>query len=82
MTQEEINGQLNAQYTLIMDRKSKLAATDYVASKIAEGKATISDYADVIEQRQAWRDDINTAEEMVAELKATAVLEDEPHIEE
>jgi sulfur carrier protein ThiS len=39
--------------------KQKLADTDYISAKIAEGSATIKDYADQIAQRQAWRQEIN-----------------------
>lgn len=43
----------------IAELKRFLADTDYVAAKIAEGAATREDYADVLAQRQAWRDEIN-----------------------
>lgn len=43
----------------IAELKGKLAATDYAIIKIAEGAATHDEYADVIEQRQAWRAEIN-----------------------
>lgn len=39
--------------------KQKLADTDYVTAKIAEGSATREEYADVIAKRQQWRDEIN-----------------------
>ncbi|MDR0583614.1 MAG: hypothetical protein LBG57_04605 [Treponema sp.] len=39
--------------------KRQLADTDYIAAKIAEGTATVDDYADEIAQRQAWRQEIN-----------------------
>ena len=39
--------------------KKKLADTDYVAAKIAEGAATREDYADLLALRQSWRDQIN-----------------------
>jgi hypothetical protein len=39
--------------------KRKMADTDYIAAKIAEGSATIADYAGEIAQRQAWRQEIN-----------------------
>lgn len=42
--------------------KSKLAATDYVVIKIAEGVSTAEDYADVIVDREAWRKEINELE--------------------
>lgn len=51
----------------IEDLKSRLAETDYAVIKIAEGAATREEYADVIIQRQAWRDEINRLEQEVAE---------------
>ncbi len=46
----------------ITQLKDNLAETDYVAIKIAEGAATADDYADVLAQRQEWRDRINALE--------------------
>ena len=43
----------------IFDLKAALAATDYIACKIAEGAATAEEYAATITQRQAWRARIN-----------------------
>lgn len=42
--------------------KARLAETDYVAVKLMEGTATREEYADLIAQRQAWRDEINELE--------------------
>jgi hypothetical protein len=42
----------------IAELKQLLADTDYVVIKIAEGSATKEEYADVIEQRKAWREEI------------------------
>ena len=42
--------------------KMQLSATDYVVIKIAEGVATADEYADVITQRQQWRQEINALE--------------------
>lgn len=42
--------------------KAQLAATDYTVIKIAEGAATMEEYADVIAQRRAWRAQINELE--------------------
>ncbi len=39
--------------------KKRLADTDYCVIKIAEGAATVEEYADVIAQRAAWRARIN-----------------------
>lgn len=46
----------------INELKQLLADTDYVVIKIAEGSATKEDYADVIEQRKAWRNEIRELE--------------------
>lgn len=51
--------------------KSQLAATDYVAAKIAECAATTEEYADVLAQRQEWRDLINQYEAELAELQTS-----------
>ena len=42
--------------------KANLAATDYVVIKIAEGAASREEYADLIAQRQTWREEINRLE--------------------
>lgn len=44
---------------LICELKQKLADTDYIACKIAEGSATVEEYAETINQRQIWREEIN-----------------------
>lgn len=56
-TQEEIN------QARIAELKQKLADSDYAIIKIAEGAATVEQYAELIEQRKAWRAEINTLEE-------------------
>lgn len=43
----------------IGEYRRRLADTDYIAMKIAEGSATRDEYADVIAQRREWRDRIN-----------------------
>ena len=45
--------------TEVADLKKLLKDTDYISAKIAEGAATREEYADLIAQRQAWRDKIN-----------------------
>lgn len=75
MKKSEIIEQINAQQTIVLDREGKLTATDYIAAKIAEGKATKAEYADKIAERQQWRDDINAAKEEIARLEA---IEPEP----
>lgn len=46
----------------IQIRKQQLAETDYIACKIAEGSATVEEYADIIADRQRWREEINSLE--------------------
>lgn len=70
MTQEEIRLALNEQYNIIHDREGKLKGSDYIAAKIAEGKATKTEYRDKINERQGWRDDINAAQAEIARLQA------------
>ena len=78
MKQAEIIEAINAQESIILDREGKLSSTDYIAAKLAEGKATQEEYADKIAQRQTWRDDINAAQAEIDRLKA---LEPEPEEE-
>ena len=75
MKKYEIDALINEQQTIILDREGKLSATDYIAAKIAEGKATKSEYADKIAERQQWRDDINAAKDEIERLEA---LEPDP----
>ena len=82
MTQAEINEAINAQESIVLDREARLTATDYIAAKIAEGKATKTEYADKIAERQQWRDDINAANAEIERLKALEPDPDEPPISE
>ncbi len=49
--------------------QANLAKTDYVAAKIAEGAATKEDYAEVLAQRQVWRDEVNESEKTIQDLQ-------------
>lgn len=57
---EEVTKQIR-----INELKQNLINTDYIACKIAEGSATREEYAGIIAQRQAWRDEINELEKEV-----------------
>ena len=70
MKKYEIDALINEQQTIILDREGKLTSTDYIAAKIAEGKATKTEYADKIAERQGWRDDINAAKDEIERLEA------------
>lgn len=78
MTKSEIIEAINAQESIVLDREGKLSSTDYIAAKIAEGKATKEEYAGKIAERQQWRDDINTANDEIERLKT---LEPDPEEE-
>lgn len=75
MKKYEIDALINEQQTIILDREGRLTSTDYIAAKIAEGKATREEYADKIAERQTWRDDINAANDEIERLKT---LEPDP----
>ena len=82
MKQAEIIEAINAQQSIILDREGKLSSTDYIAAKIAEGKATKDEYANKIVERQQWRDDINAAQAEIERLEAIEPEhEDEPTVE-
>lgn len=51
----------------IAELKQKLVDTDYIACKIAEGAATIKEYANELQQRQQWREEINRLERSKAQ---------------
>ena len=82
MTQAEINEAINAQESIVLDREARLTSTDYIAAKIAEGKATKAEYADKIAERQTWRDDINAAQAEIERLKALEPDPEEPPMPE
>lgn len=52
----------------IANLKQLLADTDYVVIKIAEGSATVEQYADIIAKRQEWRAEINKLENSIENI--------------
>jgi hypothetical protein len=55
-TEAELQTEENERRIAVL--KEKLADTDYITAKIAEGSATIAEYAEKIAQRQTWRQEI------------------------
>ena len=55
------------QYKRIRELKEKLRETDYKAIKYAEGLISYSEYLPTLQERKAWREEINKLE---VELKA------------
>ena len=76
MTNVEKQELIQRQQEIILNRRAKLGASDYIAAKIAEGKATKTEYKDKIAERQQWRDDINAAEAEIASLEAIVTVEE------
>ena len=81
MKQEEKQLLLNEQHNIIHDREARLKASDYIAAKIAEGKATKTEYKDQIAERQQWRDDINAARTRIDEIEAIVPEPDEGFVD-
>lgn len=73
MTQKEKQELINAQWNEIHEKEVLLQKSDYIAAKIAEGKATKTEYKDKIAERQEWRDAINAAQAEIARLEAIEV---------
>ena len=63
-TDEEKQPEIDRIITLLDIKilKLKLAATDYIAAKLAEGVATTEEYAEELAQRAEWRARINELE--------------------
>ena len=53
----------------ISEFKNKLAATDFKAIKYFEGYYTEEEYASIKSERQGWRNEINSLEEELNQLK-------------
>ena len=77
MTRQEIEDRKNALASVILDREAKLKEHDYVSAKIADGRATIDEYADVIAQKTAWAKEINDAYAEIANLEGVTPEDDE-----
>ena len=77
MTRQEIEDRKNALASVILDREAKLKESDYVSAKIADGRATIDEYADVIAQKTAWAKEINDAYAEIANLEGVIPEDDD-----
>ena len=67
MTNRELRWEKGKQ---IIELKSELHRTDYMAIKFAEGELTAEEYAEVKEQRRAWRAEINHLQAEIDALRA------------
>lgn len=65
---QEIRVQVTELNNKIYELKDKLAATDYIAIKFAEGIISEIEYMATKNQRQAWRAEINSNETKIKRL--------------
>lgn len=80
MTRQEIEDKKNALASVILDREAKLKEHDYVSAKIADGRATAEEYADVIASKNRWAEEVNSANAEIARLDSITP-EDEEFLE-
>ena len=78
MTRQEIEERKNALASLILDREAKLKEHDYVSAKIADGRASAEEYADVITQKTKWAEEVAAAREEMRRLSAAEADDDSP----
>lgn len=78
MTRQEIEERKNALASLILDREAKLKEHDYVSAKIADGRASAEEYADVITQKAKWAEEVAAAREEMRRLSVAEADDDSP----
>lgn len=78
MTRQEIEERKNALASLILDREAKLKEHDYVSAKIADGRASAEEYADVIALKAKWAEEVAAAREEMSRLSVAEADDDSP----
>lgn len=78
MTRQEIEERKNTLASLILDREAKLKEHDYVSAKIADGRASAEEYADVISQKTKWAEEVSVAREEMSRLSVAEADDDSP----
>lgn len=78
MTRQEIEERKNALASLILDREAKLKEYDYVSAKIADGRASAEEYADVIAKKTKWAEEVASAREEMSRLSVAEADDDSP----
>ena len=81
MTRQEIEDRKNFLASVVLDREAKLKEHDYVSAKIADGRASADEYADVIANKAKWAEDINKANNEIDYLNSVTPDYSEPLIE-
>ena len=82
MTRQEIEDRKNFLASVVLDREAKLKEHDYVSAKIADGRATADEYAEVIASKNRWAEEINEAMAEMARLKDITPEDEELNLEE
>ena len=77
MTRQEIEDRKNFLASVVLDREAKLKEHDYVSAKIADGRATSEEYADVIAQKNIWAKEVNDAQSEIAYLNSIIPEDDD-----
>ena len=82
MTRQEIEDKKNALASVILDREAKLKEHDYVSAKIADGRATAEEYADIIASKNRWAEEVNEAMAEIARLDSITPEDEGLNLEE
>ena len=78
MTRQEIEDRKNFLASVVLDREAKLKEHDYVSAKIADGRASAEEYADVITQKTKWAEEVAAARGEISRLSADEADDDSP----
>ena len=82
MTRQEIEDRKNFLASVVLDRGAKLKEHDYVSAKIADGRATAEEYADVIASKNRWAEEVNEAMAEIARLDSITPEDEGLNLEE
>ena len=82
MTRQEIEDRKNFLASLILDREAKLKEHDYVSAKIADGRATADEYAEVIVSKNRWAEEVNETMAEMARLDGITPEDEGLNLEE
>ena len=78
MTRQEIEDRKNFLASVVLDCEAKLKEHDYVSAKIADGRASAEEYADVIAQKAKWAEEVAAAREEMSRLSVAEADDDSP----
>ena len=82
MTRQEIEDRKNFLASVVLDREAKLKEHDYMSAKIADGRATADEYAEVIASKNRWAEEVNEAMAEIARLDGITPEDEGLNLEE